>query len=45
MSNSEEQNQTEDSTAFNKVFKWAVIVYAVIEFIVIAFAVYYKISR
>ncbi|HKS39858.1 MAG TPA: hypothetical protein VJX74_04540 [Blastocatellia bacterium] len=45
MLNSEDQNQTEDSTAFNRLFKCAVIVYAIIEFIVIAFAVYYKISR
>jgi hypothetical protein len=38
-------NQDEDSAAFNRRFKYAVIAYAVIEFIAIVFAVYYKVTR
>jgi large-conductance mechanosensitive channel len=45
MLNNEEQSRNEDSDGFNRLFKCAVIVYAIIEFIVIAFAIYYKISR
>ena len=35
----------EDSAAFTRQFKYAVIAYAIIEFIVIAFGVYYKVTR
>ena len=33
------------SDEFNRRFKYAVIAFAIIEFIVIAFAVYYKVTR
>ena len=45
MLKNEEQSQNEDSTAFNRLFKCAVIAYALIEFIVIVVAIYYKISH
>lgn len=38
---SKDEDQSGDSVAFNKRFKYAVIVFAIIEFIVIAFVVYY----
>jgi hypothetical protein len=38
-------SQAEDSAAFNRRFKYAVIAYAVIGFIAIVFVVYYKVTR
>lgn len=35
----------EDVSAFNRRFKYALIVYAVVEFIAIALVVYYKVTR
>ena len=40
-----DESQYEDSAAFNRRFKYAVIAYAIIEFIAIAFVVYYKATR
>ena len=40
-----EENQSEESKAFGRRFKYALIGYAVIEFIVIAAVLYYKMSR
>lgn len=42
---SSDESQYEDSVAFNRRFKYAVIAYAIIEFIAIAFVVYYKATR
>ena len=41
----ESDSQDEESAAFNRRFKSAIIVYAIVEFIVIAFVVYYKVKR
>ncbi|MBA2501681.1 MAG: hypothetical protein H0V27_02260 [Pyrinomonadaceae bacterium] len=41
----EGQIQDEDSTAFNRRFKYAVYVYAIIEFIALALVIYYKTYR
>lgn len=41
----EAESQDEESAAFNRRFKYAVIAYALIEFIVIVFIVYYKAKR
>ena len=40
-----DESHYEDSAAFNRQFKYAVIACAIIEFIVIAFVVYYKVTR
>ena len=40
-----DEELSEDAIRFNRRFKYAIIVYAIIEFIAIAFLVYYKISR
>ena len=34
-----------ETAAFNRRFKYAVIAYAIIEFIAIAFVIYYKVRR
>ena len=39
------ESPAEDSAAFNRRFKYAVIAYAIIEFIAIAVVVYYKAAR
>jgi hypothetical protein len=38
----ERDEQAEEAAAFNRGFKYAVIAYAIVEFIAIAFVVYYK---
>jgi hypothetical protein len=40
-----DESQYEDSATFNRRFKYTVIAYAIIEFIAIAFVVYYKATR
>ena len=40
-----DESHYDDSAAFNRQFKYAVIAYAIIEFIAIAFVVYYKGTR
>lgn len=42
---SREENQFEDSDAFDRRFKYSLIAYAVIEFIVIALVLYHKATR
>ena len=42
---SRDEIQYEDSAAFNRRFKYVVIAYAIIEFIAIAYVVFYKTSR
>ncbi len=42
---SKDESQYEDSAAFYRRFKYVVIAYAIIEFIAIAFVVYYKATR
>ncbi len=41
----ENQIQDEDSSSFNRRFKYAVYAYAIIEFIALALVVYYKTYR
>jgi large-conductance mechanosensitive channel len=38
-------SQQEDSAAFNRRFKYAIVAFSLIEFIVIALAVFYKVTR
>jgi hypothetical protein len=40
-----DEEQSEDAIKFNRRFKYAIIVYAIIEFIAIAFFVYYTPDR
>jgi hypothetical protein len=42
---SREEDQLADSNAFNRRFKYSLIAYAVIEFIVMVLALYYKATR
>jgi hypothetical protein len=42
---SKAESKTEDSAAFNRRSRYALIAYAIIEFIAIAFAVYYNGTR
>ena len=44
LAKSEDESRREDSAAFTRQFKYAVIAYAIIEFIAIAFVVYYKVT-
>ncbi len=39
------EEQSDDARAFNRRFKYAVIVYAIIGFIALALIVYYKVRR
>ena len=45
LAKSNDESQYEDSAAFTTQVKYAVIAYAIIEFIAIAFVVYYKVTR
>ena len=45
LAKSKDERDHEDSAAFNRQFKYAVIAYAIVEFIAIAFVVYYKVTR
>lgn len=42
---SREESQTEDPNVFERRFKFCLIAYAIIEFVVIALVVYYKVTR
>ncbi len=45
LENSGDESQYEESAELNRRFKYAVIAYAIIEFIAIAFVIYYKATR
>lgn len=40
-----EESQTEDPNVFERRFKYCLFAYAIIEFVVIALIVYYKVTR